>query len=83
MKTATLLSFVLSFLLLAPALCVQASWAGTVVVKGETVYTMAGEPIENGVVVVTDGKISAIGAASEVEVPADVEVLEAKVVTPV
>ncbi len=31
-------------------------------VKGETVWTMAGEPITNGVVLINNGKIEAVGA---------------------
>jgi imidazolonepropionase-like amidohydrolase len=53
-----------------------------VVVRGETVYTMAGAPLSPGVVVVRDGRIAAVGGEAEVEIPAGVEVLEVKVVTP-
>ena len=48
-------------------------------VRAETLYTMAGPPVTGGVVVVRDGKIAAVGA---VEVPAGLEVVEAKVVMP-
>jgi len=53
-----------------------------VAVKAKTIHTMAGEPIENGVVVVRDGKIDAVGAADEVDIPDGFQVLEAEVVTP-
>jgi imidazolonepropionase-like amidohydrolase len=54
-----------------------------VAVKGETVWTMAGNPITNGVVLVgADGKIEAVGAASQVQIPANYRVFTAKVVTP-
>jgi imidazolonepropionase-like amidohydrolase len=43
---------------------------------------MSGPPIENGVVVIQDGKISAIGVADQITVPKDYRVLEAAVVTP-
>ncbi|MCB9878928.1 MAG: amidohydrolase family protein [Planctomycetes bacterium] len=43
---------------------------------------MAGAPIENGVVVVADGKVAAIGAAADVAVPDGARVIEAAVVTP-
>jgi imidazolonepropionase-like amidohydrolase len=56
--------------------------AADVAVKGETVYTMAGAPIKNGVVIVKDGKIAAVGTASSVTVPSGMRVLTAKVVTP-
>lgn len=51
-------------------------------VKGETVWTMAGEPISNGVVLINHGKIEAVGAASQIKIPADYKILTAKVVTP-
>lgn len=53
-----------------------------IAVKGETVWTMAGEPITNGVVLVKDGKIEAVGPADKVTIPADYRVITAKVVTP-
>ena len=53
-----------------------------IAVRGGTVHTMAGEAIENGVVVVTDGKIAAVGPASSVRIPDGYRVLEAAVVTP-
>lgn len=53
-----------------------------VAVRGETVYTMSGQPIQNGIVVVTDGKISAIGKADAIQVPKNFRLLKAKVVTP-
>jgi imidazolonepropionase-like amidohydrolase len=54
----------------------------TVAVRGGTVWTMAGEPIADGVVLVRDGKIAAVGRAADVVVPAGVQVLRAAVVTP-
>lgn len=51
-------------------------------VKGETVYTMNGEPISNGVVLIEDGVITEVGAAAAVSVPDGFELHEAKVVTP-
>jgi imidazolonepropionase-like amidohydrolase len=53
-----------------------------VAVHGETVYTMAGTPIKDGIVLVKDGKIEKVGRAGEVAVPAGYRTLEAKVVTP-
>lgn len=52
-------------------------------VKGETVWTMAGEPIKNGVVLIGEaGKITAVGPASEIQIPAGYKVISARVVTP-
>jgi imidazolonepropionase-like amidohydrolase len=53
-----------------------------IAVHGKTVHTMAGAPIEDGIVIIQDGKISAIGRASQIAVPKDFRVLEANVVTP-
>lgn len=55
---------------------------GQIAVKGETVWTMAGEPITNGVVLVNNGKIEAVGPATQVSIPANYRVINAKVVTP-
>ncbi|GAB3822627.1 hypothetical protein GCM10028895_27540 [Pontibacter rugosus] len=51
-----------------------------IAVKGETVYTMAGVPIKNGVVLLKDGKVEAVGA--NLQVPQHYKVYTAKVVTP-
>lgn len=53
-----------------------------IAVKGETVFTMAGSEIKNGVVLIKDGKIEAVGPESSVKIPANYKVLTAKVVTP-
>lgn len=54
-----------------------------IAVKGETVWTMAGEPIRNGVVLVnSNGKIEAVGAANQINIPNNYRVVSAKVVTP-
>ncbi len=54
-----------------------------IAVKGETVWTMAGEqPITDGVVLISNGKIEAVGAASQIKIPANYRVINAKVVTP-
>jgi len=60
------------------ALNIQAQIA----VKGETIWTMAGEPITNGVVLINNGKIEAVGTAAQVKIPANYRVISAKVVTP-
>ena len=56
--------------------------AAQLAVKGETVWTMTGEPIANGVVLVNNGKIEAVGTAAQVQIPANYRVVSAKVVTP-
>ncbi len=56
--------------------------AQTIAITGATVYPVSGAPIQNGTVVVRDGKIVAVGA--NVAVPADAQRIDAagKVVTP-
>ena len=54
----------------------------TLAIRGRIIHTMAGDPIPDGVVVVSDGRIVAVGPAATVAVPADARVLEAAVVTP-
>ncbi len=53
-----------------------------IAVKGETVWTMAGEPIANGIVLIKNGKIEAVGPASSVNIPSNYRIISAKVVTP-
>jgi imidazolonepropionase-like amidohydrolase len=53
-----------------------------VAVRGETVYTMAGPAIRDGVVLVRDGKIERVGPASAVQIPASYRTINARVVTP-
>lgn len=74
----------LAFLAFAVAvtLCASQTFFAQIAVKGETVFTMAGEPIKNGVVLVKDGKIEAVGTSAQVSIPAGYRVISAKVVTP-
>ena len=71
-------------LLLIPALLLVFGFnaEAQIAVKGETVYTMNGNPIKNGVVLIKDGKIERVGSASSINIPSNYEVHEAKVVTP-
>ena len=53
-----------------------------VAVRGDKVYTMAGPPLNDAVVLMRDGKIERIGPASQVSIPAGYRTLRAAVVTP-
>lgn len=77
MKTTQRIASVLLLCLAAcPAL-------GQVAIKGKKVHTMGpAGTIENGVVVITDGKVAAVGPAATTTIPAGHRVLEAAVVTP-
>lgn len=63
-------------------LVLASSTQAQVAVRGETVYTMAGAPLRDGVVLIRDGKIERVGPAAQVQVPAGYRTLTAKVVTP-
>lgn len=68
-------------ILLSVAL-LPAAFAQDLAVRGEVVHTLAGEPIENGIVLIRDGKIAEVGPAAEVTLPDGVRVVEGAVVTP-
>lgn len=53
-----------------------------IAVKAELVYPVSSTPIRNGVVLIKDGKIEEVGAASGVSIPSNYKVYSAKVVTP-
>jgi imidazolonepropionase-like amidohydrolase len=54
-----------------------------IAVKGETIWTMAGAQITDGVVLIGDnGKIEAVGTAAQIKIPAGYRIVSAKVVTP-
>lgn len=53
-----------------------------VAIVAETVWTMAGPPIANGVVLLANGKVERVGPASEVTIPEGYRRIEGKVATP-
>ena len=54
-----------------------AAMAQDIAVRGGQVYTMAGEAIVDGVVVIEDGKITAVGPAASTPIPDGLQLLEA------
>lgn len=76
------LAAVAGSVLAAFAVAGTARAAGSLAVRGEKVYTAAGGVVDDGVVVVRDGKIAAVGPAAAIEIPAGFAVIEAAVVTP-
>lgn len=71
-------------LLLASAITLLTSnmLAAQTAVKADILYTMAGEPVTDGVVLIRDGKIERVGSQSRISIPDDYTVYEAAVVTP-
>ena len=53
-----------------------------IAIVGETVHTMAGAPLKDGVVLVNSGKIERVGPAASTPIPSGYKTLKAKVVTP-
>jgi len=64
------------------AVATAALSAQNLAIKGETVYTMAGAPIKDGVVLIHNGKVERVGAASQVTIPSGYQTLSAKIVAP-
>lgn len=53
-----------------------------IAVLADTIYTMTGQPITSGVVLIKDGKIERVGVASNTPIPNDYRKISARVVTP-
>lgn len=74
-------TFITTLLIAFGSIAVQLQ-AQNIAVKGETVYTAAGDALTNGVVLIKDGTIERVGTENSVQIPGDYEVYEAKYVTP-
>ena len=61
--------------LFSSSMWAQATKTQSYAIKGGKVYTLAGAPIENGIVVIRDGKIVAVGA--NVAIPAEAQIIDA------
>ena len=82
MTTTHVLSNRCVFLSIAVVMSAPGSVSAQIAVRGEMVYTMTGQPVRDGVVLVRDGKIERVGPAASIRIPADYRVLTARVVTP-
>ena len=51
-------------------------------IRAETVHTMAGPPLADGVIVIRDGRVESLGPATSTAVPEGFRLLTAKVATP-
>lgn len=49
---------------------------------GDTIYTMAGEKIVNGVILINEGKIERVGLQTEITIPENYKKVSGKVITP-
>lgn len=63
-------------------LAAQATVAQDLAVRAERLYPVAGPAIDNGVVLIRNGRIERVGPADRVRIPDGVQTLEARVVTP-
>lgn len=66
----------------AALLSAVSSHGADLAVRGETIHTMDGAAIRNGIVLIRNGKIDRVGPAAEVTIPPGVRMIDAKVVTP-
>jgi len=73
-------------LLLVACACLSAcaAYAEPQVFKGATLYTVSGEPIEDGVMLIDEGRIQAIGPSGSVRIPDNAQVTDVsgKVIMP-
>lgn len=58
------------------------AWAGDMAVVAKELHTVSGEVISDGVVVIRDGKISAVGPKASTPIPDGMTVVQAAVATP-
>lgn len=73
----TSIHFILVLLLLISSLT-----NAQIAVLGDTIYTMSGSKIVNGVVLINNGKIEKVGHQNEITIPSNYKRVEGKVVTP-
>lgn len=71
-----------AFVAAAVAFALASFCHAQVAVRAKIIHTMAGPPVHDGIVVFENGKVAAVGPASEVKVPDGLPILEAAVVTP-
>lgn len=53
-----------------------------IAIKADTIYTLSGGPVLNGVILVQQGKIEQVGPASSITVPSSYKTYTARIVTP-
>ncbi len=80
--TSSLLSAIVGVVIIMTLLISATSATAQKAIVGDTIYTMEGDPIVNGVVLIRDGKIERVGSVAEITIPADYEKFQGSVVTP-
>lgn len=79
---ATLSTHVLTVVFTTTFTSASAMAAGDMAVRADRLYTGTGQVIENGVVVIENGRISAVGPADDVALPSGMEPVRVPVATP-
>jgi imidazolonepropionase-like amidohydrolase len=53
-----------------------------IAIKADIIYPVSAAPIKQGVILIENGKIKAVGKAAEISIPANYKIYESKTVTP-
>jgi len=75
-KQKIILSILLSACLIIPTLSAYAEVGPTYAIVHCTVVPVSGPPVENGVIIIRDGLIEAVGVFGDITIPDDAEVIE-------
>lgn len=81
-KTMNIMKNRITLLVIALFVGISTTGNAQIAVEADTLYTMEDAKIENGVVLISDNKIEAVGPASEIDIPSNYETHQASVVTP-
>jgi imidazolonepropionase-like amidohydrolase len=71
-----------SLLIILLSLSITFDLNAQIAVKGKTIYTMNGEPIQNGIILIKDKKIEAVGSDNQITIPSDYKIIEGNIITP-
>lgn len=82
MSICTSRVYLLAALVALSFAAVAAASAQVIAIRADTIYTMAGPVIVDGIAIIRDGKIEQVGPAASIAIPSGAQVLTASVVTP-
>jgi len=74
MKKITTLLFICFFIAM--------DLSAQIAIKANIIYTISSSPINDGVILIEKGKIKTVGKSSDIKIPSNYKIYEAKVVTP-